>query len=249
MIDVLEPSQVYSAGEYARAAREAIAEISGRGHLPIIVGGTGFYLRALLEGLPPLPGRDQSLRLRLADRERRRAGSLHRLLTRLDPSAAAGIHPRDTQKLTRALELRMLTRGPRPSTANAEGLSGYTTIKIGLRPDRAGLSEVLDARAREMFRSGLIEEVRGLLEAGCTGAEKPFESLGYRQALAFVRGSMTLEDAISSTAIETRQYAKRQGTWFRRDREIVWLNGFGDSPEATAQARDLLRKSTRPNEP
>ena len=239
MIDVLEPSQVYSAGEYARAAREAIAEISGRGHLPIIVGGTGFYLRALLEGLPPLPGRDESLRLRLADRERRRAGSLHRLLTRLDPSAA-GIHPRDTQKLTRALELRMLTRGPRPSTASAEGLSGYTTIKIGLRPDRAGLSEVLDARAREMFRSGLIEEVRVLLEAGCTGDEKPFESLGYRQALAFIRGSMTLEDAIASTAIETRQYAKRQGTWFRRDREIIWLNGFGDSPEVIAQAFDLI---------
>ncbi len=249
MIDILEPWQVYSAGEYARAARDVIAEISGRRHLPIIVGGTGFYLRALLEGLPPLPARDESVRARLADRKQRRTGSLHRLLARLDPSAAAGIHPRDTQKLMRALEVRILTRAPRPSVAGAEALSGYTTTKIGLNPDRAVLYEVLDARAREMFRSGLIEEVRGLLDAGCTGDEKPFESLGYRQALAFVRGSTTLEDAVASTALETRQYAKRQGTWFRRDREVIWLDGFGDSPVVIAAACDLIQRATRLNEP
>jgi tRNA dimethylallyltransferase len=245
MLDVIEPSQVFSAGEYARAARQAIAEISRRGHLPIVTGGTGFYLRALLDGLPALPGRDESVRTRLRARELRKSGSLHRLLTRLDPASAAGIHPRDTQKLIRALEVRMLTRGPRPS--GAEGLSGYTTIKIGLSPDRTLLYEVLDARAREMFRSGLLEEVRGLLENGCTGEEKPFGSLGYRQALACLRGSMPEEEAIASTALETRQYAKRQGTWFRRDPEVIWLDGFGDSPEVIDSARALIISAAAPS--
>ena len=244
---MLDPQQVFSAGEYARAAREAIAEISARGHLPIIAGGTGFYLRALLEGLPDLPARDESVRARLAAREQRKAGSLYRLLARLDPNSAAGIHPRDAQKLVRALEVRMLTRGPRPASAVAESLRGYTTIKIGLSPDRAVLYEVLDARAREMFRAGLVEEVRGLLERS-SGEEKPFESLGYRQALACLRGSMTVEEAIASTALETRQYAKRQWTWFRRDPDVIWLNGFGDAPEVIAAARSLIREA-RSNQP
>ena len=267
MIDVLDPGEVCSAGDYARVARQTIVEISRRGHLPILAGGTGFYLRALLDGLPRLPGRDESLREKQAARNRHRPRlaqaskhpfPLHRLLTRLDPAAAARIHPRDTQKLIRALEVRILTRKPAPVAGSENelrnGLDGYTTLKIGLNPDRAHLYQTLDARAREMFRrgvlerglvgpDGLIEEVRGLLASGCTGHEKPFESLGYRQALEHLRGNLSIDDAIASTQLETRQYAKRQWTWFRRDADVIWLDGFGNSTEVIEKALDLVSKA------
>jgi tRNA dimethylallyltransferase len=275
MIDVLDPREVGSAGDYARDARRVIAEISGRSHLPIVAGGTGFYLRALLDGLPRLPARDASLRARLVARALRRsspastpahASPIHRLLTRLDPAAAARIHPNDTQKLIRALEVRILTRKPAPAAGHRNepgnepgtALDGYTTLKIGLSPDRALLYQTLDARAREMFRPsgagpcpddgerstgpGLIREVQSLLDAGCAGNEKPFESLGYRQALEHLRGNLSIEDAIASTQLETRQYAKRQWTWFRRDPAIIWLDGFGDSTQLIQHAMELVRR-------
>ncbi len=246
MIDALEPNQVYSAGDYARDARKAIAEISARGRLPIITGGTGFYLRALLDGLPPLPPRDESLREKLAGREARRPGSVHRILTRLEPAAAARIHPRDVQKTIRALEVRLLTREAMPLASESDPLTGYRVLKIGLDPDRADLYGILDARTVQMFRNGLVEEVKNLLHKGClSGGEKPFESLGYKQALAFIRGNMTIDEAIASTQIETRQYAKRQWTWFRRDREFIWLRGFGQSPFVYAQSCEVLRRYVR----
>ena len=236
LFDVLTPQESYSAGEYAREARKVIAEIAGRGQLPIVVGGTGFYLRALLEGLPVLPGRDERLRERLVERERLRPGSLHRVLTRLEPGAAARIHANDVQKTMRALEVRLLTQQALPPPAEARALEGYAVIKLGLDPDRATLQERLEARTRAMFQTGLIEEVWGLLSAGATGNEKPFEALGYKQALLHLRRALTLEQAVESTIVETRQYAKRQRTWFRRDPEIRWLQGFGDDAEILAQA-------------
>jgi tRNA dimethylallyltransferase len=231
LFDVLTPKESYSAGEYARAAREVVAEISGRGRLPVVVGGTGFYLRALLEGLPALPGRDEQLRRGLMQRERARPGSLHRILGRLDPAAAGRIHARDIQKTLRALEVRLLTRRARVPKEEARGIEGYAVVKLGLDPDRAELQRRLEARTREMFAQGLIEEVRGLLAGGASGDEKPFEALGYKQAVMRLRGEITLEEAVESTIIETRQYAKRQRTWFRRDREIKWLAGFGDEAD------------------
>ncbi len=240
LFDVLTPLESYSAGEYARLARTVIAEIAARGQLPVVVGGTGFYLRALLEGLPPLPARDPQLRDRLMAREEARPGSLHRILSRLDPTAAARIHIHDVRKTLRALELRLLTRKSLPPVESAQALQGYSVFKLGLDPDRAALHKKLEARTREMFAHGLIEEVEGLLRSGCTGEEKPFESLGCKQALAHLRGSLTREQAIESTLIETRQYAKRQWTWFRRDPEIHWLKGFGDESEVQEQAEALV---------
>jgi tRNA dimethylallyltransferase len=236
LFDVLTPQESYSAGEYAREARKVIAEIADRGRLPIVVGGTGFYLRALLEGLPVLPSRDERLRERLIERERLRPGSLHRLLMRLEPGAAARIHAHDVQKTMRALEVRLLTQQALPPQAEAQELEGYAVIKLGLDPDRAALQHRLETRTRAMFAHGLLEEVRGLLAQGATGNEKPFEALGYKQALLHLRGALTLEQAIESTIIETRQYAKRQRTWFRRDPEIRWFTGFGDDAEILAQA-------------
>jgi len=236
LFDVLTPQESYSAGEYAREARNVIAEIAGRGRLPIVVGGTGFYLRALLEGLPVLPGRDERLRESLQKRERLRPGSLHRFLTRLEPGAAARIHANDVQKTMRALEVRLLTQQALPPPAEAQALEGYAVIKLGLDPDRAALQQRLETRTRAMFAHGLLEEVRGLLAEEATGNEKPFEALGYKQALLHLGGVLTLEQAIESTIIETRQYAKRQRTWFRRDPEIRWFTGFGDDAEILAQA-------------
>ena len=242
LFDVLTAQESYSAGDYAREAREIIAEISGRGRLPIIAGGTGFYLRALLDGLPLLPERDDRLRARMLTRERARPGSLHRILTRLEPNAAARIHSNDMQKTMRALEVRLLTRRSLPSRAEACALEGYAVIKLGLDPERDALQRRLQGRTREMFANGLIEEVQGLLARGATGSEKPFESLGYKQALLHLRGSITLQQAIESTIIETRQYAKRQRTWFRSDPEIRWLPAFGHEAASLAEATTIVRR-------
>ncbi len=240
LFDVLEPANGYSAGDYARLARQAIAAVAARGRMPIIVGGAGFYLRALLQGLPELPSRDQAVRARLQARERRRPGSLHRLLTRLEPAAARRIHPRDVQKTIRAVEIRVLTGAAPPCPDAADQLPGFRVLKIGLNPERSRLFKRLDERVEAMFSGGLIEEVRSLLARGATGDEKPFESLGYRQAIQYIRGEVSLEQAILSTQTGTRQYAKRQWTWFRRDAEIRWLEGFGDDPEVVRQALELL---------
>jgi tRNA dimethylallyltransferase len=241
LFDILPASREFSAGEYAKAARAAIGEIAARRSLPIVVGGSGFYLRALLEGLPETPARDAELRAKLAQREQRRPGSLHRLLARLEPARACRIHERDTQKLIRALEIRILMRRPVPGHSLATPLRGYCIVKLGLDPDRAPLYARLDERVRWMFTNGIVEEVRRLLAGGATGGEKPFESLGYKQALAYIRGHASLEDAIASTQRETRRYAKRQWTWFRRDPEVRWFKGFGDEAATRQQIFEALQ--------
>lgn len=245
LLDILDAREVCSAGDYSRMARATLAEISARDRLPVVVGGTGFYLRALLDGLPDLPQRDPALRLRMMSREESRPGSLHRVLTRLDPAAAARIHAGDIQKLTRALEIRILTKQPLPPSSEADPLTGFRPVILGLDPPREQLVAAIAERTRQMFAAGLIDEVRTRLASGLTGEEKPFESLGYKQALAHIRGGMTLEAAIESTEIETRQYAKRQQTWFRRDTRIRWLKGFGNTPPIQNEAASLYRELAR----
>jgi tRNA dimethylallyltransferase len=246
LFDVLDPPTRFSAGHYARVAREVIAGISSRRHLPLVVGGSGFYLRALLNGLPALPGRDELLRERLSRREQRRPGALHRLLSRLEPAAAERIHHHDLQKLIRALEIRLLTRAPLPAPSTARSFEGFKLFQLGLSPERALLAEAIAARTRQMFQAGLIEEVRGLLDQGLSGEEKPFESLGYKQVLAHLRGRMSLEQAMVATEIETRQYAKRQLTWFRgaskQDSRIEWFAGFGSDPAVVDAGTEAVRK-------
>lgn len=242
LLDVLDPPDGYSAGEYARVARNTIADISIRGRLPVVVGGTGFYLRALLNGLPHLPESDDAVRRRLMDRERRKAGSMRRLLSRLDPASAERIHPNDTQRSMRAVEIRLVSGQVSPPAIETGPLGGYRILKIGPDPDRAALYCLLDARAKQMFASGLVEEIEALLANGCTGAEKPFESLGYRQGLAYIRGEITLDRAIYLTQLDTRHYAKRQWTWFRRDPEMIWLTGFGDSPAVIEPCLQMIRR-------
>jgi tRNA dimethylallyltransferase len=238
LIDIVDPDELFTAGEYARLAREAIADISGRGKLPIVAGGTGFYLRALLDGLFEGPSRNQPLRDRLAAREARRAGSLHRLLRRLDATAASRIHANDIPKVTRALEVCLVTRRPVSELfrEGRDGLVGYRTVKLGLLPDRDVLYPRLDARCAWMFENGLVEEVRGILERGYAASCKPFESHGYKQTLQYLNGELNLREAIFYAQRNTRNYAKRQLTWFRREAGLVWIKGFGDAPEALETA-------------
>jgi tRNA dimethylallyltransferase len=228
LLDIINPDEVFSAGEYARLARLAIADISTRGRLPVVAGGTGFYLRALLDGLFEGPSRDQGLRDRLAAREARRSGSLHRILRRFDREAAAKIHPNDVPKVTRALEVCLLTR--RPVTQlfreGRDALQGYRTLKIGLSPDRDQLYQSLDARCAEMFQSGLLDEVKGILDLGYPPTCKPFESHGYKQALQLLQGELTPKEAVFYAQRNTRNYAKRQMTWFRKEPDTAWFKGF-----------------------
>ena len=246
LIDIVDPDQLFTAGEYARLARAAIHQISSRGMLPIVAGGTGFYLRALLDGLFAGPSRDDQLRARLAIREARKPGSLHRLLTRLDAAAARRIHPHDVPKVTRAMEICLLTRSKVSELfrTGRDALTGYRVLKLGLLPDRDALYQRLDARCEIMFASGLVEEVRRILAMGFAPSSKPFESHGYKQALQLIAGELNLHNAIFYAKRNTRNYAKRQLTWFRRETGLEWLRGFGDSAEiqnaAAARVREFL---------
>ena len=229
LMDALEPHQVFTAGDFARSARAILHEITGRGRLPILAGGTGFYLRALVHGLAPGPARNAELRGRLAAKEARRPGTVHRLLTRFDPATAARMHPNDVPKAMRALEICLELRRPAAEVfaGGRDALTGYRVLKIGLFPDRAKLVARLEARVEAMFAGGLVAEVEAILARGVAPDAKPFESIGYRQALQVVRGELSVKDAIFYAKRDTRQYAKRQMTWFRQEPGLEAAPGFG----------------------
>lgn len=247
LIDVADPGHVFTAGEYARRGRAVLADIAGRGGLPVVAGGTGFYLRALVDGLFAGPARDQALRDRLQQREQRRPGSLHRILTRFDPAAASQIHAHDIPKVMRALEIRLLTRRRASELfrTGRDALQGYRVLKIGLQPNREVLYQRLDERCQIMFSSGLIEEVERILALGFPETAKPFESHGYKQALQMLRGELTRKEAVFYAQRNTRRYAKRQMTWFRQEPGVVWLKGFGEEPQIRAAALELVSNFVR----
>ena len=241
LLDVVTPDAFYTAGDYSRDARAAIAGIAGRGRLPIVTGGTGLYLRALLQGLFPGPQRSAPLRdrlLRIA--ETRGPGGLHRILKRLDPASAARIHSNDVAKVIRAIEVTLAASRPMSEAwkEGREALSGYRVLRVGLDPERGPLYERINARARAMFTQGLVEETRELIAR--YGRPPALGSLGYRQAAQYLAGELTLEQAITDASQGHRNYAKRQLTWFRREPDVCWLNGFGDDPLVSAQAQSLV---------
>lgn len=242
MLDVVSPAEHFTAGDYARLARAALQEIATRGRTPVMVGGTGLYLRAVLSGMSRGPARDLAIRERLERRAEKRPLSLHRILSRLDPTAAARIHSNDKKKIIRALEVRLL-QGRSITDLFLEGrdpLTGFRPIKIGLNPPRESLNRTLDRRTRRIFDSGLIEEVQGLLARGVPSDAKPFESIGYKQALLVLDGRLTIQQAIESTQLDTRQYAKRQVTWFRKEDDVQWLEGYGGDPDIQTRALTLI---------
>jgi tRNA dimethylallyltransferase len=237
LIDVVAPDAYFTAGEYARLAREAARQITAHGRLPIVCGGTGLYLRAMLDGLFAGPERDEELRERL--RNHRRPGALWRLLRRLDPEAATRIHSNDEPKLIRAIEVCAASSRPMSELLREgrDALMGYRILRIGLSPERSLLYDRINLRCIEMFDRGLIEETRALL-ARYGPDVFAMRSLGYRQASEHLRGECSPAGALARTQQGHRNYAKRQLTWFRRDPEMQWLPAFGS--EASTAAAEMV---------
>jgi tRNA dimethylallyltransferase len=242
LIDVVEPTEAVTAGDYARRARQTLAEIRDRQKLPVVVGGTGLYLRALLDGLFAGPQRSEELRARLRQRATsRRPGYLHKILHRLDPAAAARIHVNDVPKIIRAIEVCLgaktsMTELWRESCAP---LTGFRIVRLGLSPQRDALYERINQRCQQMFGAGLVEETKALLEK-YGDSPWPLSSLGYRQAMQFLRGEITHQQGLEAAQQAHRNYAKRQMTWFRREPDVHWLSGFGDDAEVVRDAMQLV---------
>lgn len=244
LIDVAPADGLVTAGDYSRMARQALSDISARGKLPIVVGGTGLYLSALLDGLFAGPARSEELRERLRQRAQTRgAQHLHRILKRLDPRAAAGIHANDVPKVIRAIEICVNARQRMTEMwqAGRDPLRGFRIFRIGLDPDRDLLYQRINHRAQEMFQHGLVEETRVLRERYGSSA-RPLGSLGYKQAAQVLAGELPLEQAIAAAQQGHRNYAKRQMTWFRREPEVHWLRGFGSDQQVQQDALSLIQR-------
>jgi len=243
-IDILTPDEASTAGDYARAARAALAEIKVRGRLPIVTGGTGLYLRALLDGLAPAPPRDEHLRERLRERAAKHGSEyVHRLLKRIDPAAAAMIHPNDVPKMIRSVEVTLAARQRQSEQwrVGRDVLEGFRVLQMGLNPARAALYARINDRAARMFDDGLLEETQTACARYGDGC-RALGSLGYAQAVAVLRGEMMRAEAITAAQQGHRNYAKRQMTWFRRDQRIEWLAGFGDDAGVQSRAAAMVKR-------
>ena len=242
LIDVVQPNQLFTAGDYSRLARQALDGIHSRNRLPIVVGGTGLYLRALLEGLFAGPPRSEDLRTRLRERANERgAAYLHKLLRHLDPAAAEAIHANDIAKIIRAVEICITSRSRMTELwqQGRDPLTGFRVLRVGLNPEREALYQRINLRARQMFERGLIEETRELMRR-YGAAAGPLESLGYKQAAQYLRGGLSREQATLLAQQAHRNYAKRQMTWFRREPDVHWFAAFGDDSSLQQQARALI---------
>ncbi len=238
LFDVADAGDELNAADYGRAAREVCADIDRRGKRAILAGGTFFYLRALLSGLPEMPGRDEELRARIRAiaREARGQERLHRWLSKIDPRSGRKIAPADRHRVERALEVWITTGRPISSWERNEA-EELPSIKIALSVDRARLTTMLDARVERIYAAGLVDETRALLERYPADA-RPFGTIGYKEAVAVVRGEITEADAIAETRRRTRAYAKRQMTWLRSERNVHWVDA-GNRDEAFAAALRL----------
>ena len=243
LIDIADPTDDYTAAQYARDAARVIRDVHARGAVPFVVGGTGFYYRALTRGLFPGPGRDAALRQRLTDiGERRGVAFLHRMVRRVDPESALRIQPRDLKRIVRALEVFFLTG--RPLTGHfAETISPIAdtdVLAIGLRLPAAAISARVTKRVDEQFERGLLEEIRGLLRRGVPESARPFGGLVYRQALEHLHGVRDEAATRALIAQENRRYARRQLIWFRKEPNLQWFDGPGESPATIAAVREFL---------
>ena len=225
LIDVADPDEPYDAGRYVRDAERAIGEIRARGRIPMVVGGTGMYIRALLRGLDPLPS-DPRVREELSGRWETEGGAaLYAELARIDPETSAKVHPSDRLRVLRALEIAAVAGIP-PSRARAAWsapAAKHGCLFLALWPDRETLYRRIDARTDEIFRRGLAEEVRGLLASGFDRTLKPMMALGYRHAAAHLLDGVPLPETIEAVKRDTRRYAKRQVTWLSSEPDLVHI--------------------------
>jgi tRNA dimethylallyltransferase len=242
LVDVADPDEEYDAGRFVADAERAIREIRGRGKFPLVTGGTGMYIRALLRGLDPLP-KDPATRETLARRFEKEGGeALHAELRALDPLSAASIHPSDRVRLLRALEVAAITGEPPSGLKRRWSEPGrkFRILFIAISVERKELHRRIDARVEEMIRKGLVEEVRGLLSKGYGPDLKPMRSLGYRHVVSFLSGAASLAEAIDEMKRDTRRYARRQATWLSREPEAVWIGAENAAGYAAEKARDFL---------
>jgi tRNA dimethylallyltransferase len=243
LLDVLDAADDSTAGSYRELALRTLDDLRAISRLPVFSVGTGLYLRALLDGLAELPLRSEDLRVRLrASAQEHGPGHLHEMLERLDSQAAITIAPTDEQKLIRAIEICLLTQKPISEVhrAGRTPLAGWRILKIGLQPDREILNHRIHARTEAMLQAGWLDEVRQLIASGAPENAKPFQFIGYRELRSHLRGELTLDAARALIQQGTRQYAKRQLTWFRREADVHWLAGFGDDPSIQSTSRDWL---------
>jgi tRNA dimethylallyltransferase len=243
LIDIADPTDEYTAAQYARDAAAAIRDIQARGRLPLVVGGTGFYYRALTRGLFPGPGRDAGLRRRLESIvERRGEMFLHRMVKRVDPASARRIQPRDVKRMIRSLEVFFLTG--RPLTAHfadtESPIGDMDVVAIALRLPAAETSARVTRRVDEQFDGGLLAEVRGLLARGVPETARPFGGLVYRQVLEHLHGVRDEPSTRALIAQENRHYARRQLIWFRKEPNLVWFDGPGETPQTIAAVSRVI---------
>jgi tRNA dimethylallyltransferase len=246
LIDIVEPTENFTAGDYARVAERTIEEIESRNHTAIFAGGTGFYLRALVKPLFEGPKTDLKIRQRLVSlRDKRGPQHLHRLLERVDPRTATRISSKDWSRTMRALEVYFQT-GRRiselqPEMPAAPELASRVRV-VALGPPRDELYERINNRADEMFTGGLVEEVQALMASGIPPTAKAFQAHGYRRVVEYLLGKRTREDALNQMKLDTRHYAKRQLSWWRAWPGVNWIHRFGDAPEAFDEARAYLEE-------
>jgi tRNA dimethylallyltransferase len=242
LIDVADPDEEYNAGRFVAEADAAIRGIRERGRFPLVAGGTGMYIRALLRGLDPLP-KDDAVRARLARRWEEEGGeALFSELRSVDPVSAAAVHPSDRVRVLRALEVAEIAGAP-PSALKRRwdgAAATYRILFLSLSTDRERLYRRIDARVEGMFRKGLVDEVRGLLSKGYSPELKPMKALGYRHVVSHLHGGVPLPEAIAEMKRDTRRYAKRQITWLRREPEAVWIDPDGGVEAALEMARKHL---------
>jgi tRNA dimethylallyltransferase len=243
LIDIVDPTEEYTAAQFARDAAAAIRDIHARGRLPILAGGTGFYYRALTRGLFPGPGKDAALRARLESMaERRDVTLLHRMLRKVDPASALRIQPRDLKRLVRALEVYFLTG--RPLTAHfadtQSPIADLEMLPVALRLPPAAISERVTRRVDQQFARGLLDEIRTLLARGIPEDARPFGGLVYRQALEHLHGVRDEAATRALIAQENRRYARRQLIWFRKEPNLSWFDGPGESSATIAGVLRLI---------
>ena len=248
LFDVIDPTSFTTAGEYARQARETLRGVRERGALPIVVGGTGLYLRALVEGLFAGPERSEELRERLRVRAHEKGPYyLHRVLQRMDGQAASRIHANDVPKLIRAIEICLSAKRSISEQwkSGKDPLQGFTILRIGLDPSRAELYRRIHERVLAMFDAGLVEETQELLKKYGDTA-RPLGSIGYKQVVQLLKGGIDREAAVDAVQQAHRNYAKRQMTWFRREPDVTWIRAFGDEDGAIAQTVAAVQNNLEP---
>jgi len=244
MLDLRNPGEDFTAGDYQRLAREALDSICSRGHLPFVVGGTGFYLKALIEGLFEGPGRSESLRERMRKiTVRGGVERLHRALKRVDPDAAQHIMERDVSRIIRAYEIYLISGRPMSAWQQKprEALPGYHWLKLGIAVPREELYQRINRRVEEMFEIGLVEEVSELLRSYRKDCQA-FKAIGYRQISCYLEGAISKDQAIEEIQVESRHYAKRQMTWFRSQPAIIWLDGQNDDGQLQNEADQRIKE-------